>query len=75
MTLPLIKRDVTLHYSGDKVKAIIVRPIGKYWVTHTYSPTPASIERIKRLIDYQHCRLMTCATGPVVHWKEYSAYI
>lgn len=75
MTLSKIEREVTLHYSSDKVKVIIVRPIRKHWVKHTYSPTPASLERIKRLIGYPHCRLITHHTGPVVHWKEYSAYI
>lgn len=76
MILSMIKREVTLHYSGDKVTVIIARPKGKYWVTHTYSSTPASLERIKRLIGYpQHCGLLICHTGPVMHWKEYSAYI
>lgn len=72
MTLSKIEREVTLHFGG-LVEVVIVRPRGKYWIKHTYLPTPASIERIKRLMGYPDW--MIYHTGPVVHWKEYSAYI
>lgn len=79
-----IKRPVRLRYAGDKATVIVEQPRGRRWVKRTYTPTPSSIKRIKRLIGYPLC----CAGYEYSyvdfgdHWKiflpitnEYFAYV
>lgn len=50
-----IERSISLYYYLDskRWKVQTHRPCGRNWAWHTYRPTSASLERVKKIVGYR----------------------
>lgn len=50
-----IERRMTLihHLSTDEWTVETHRPLGRHWAWHIYTPTAASLKRVKNIVGYK----------------------
>lgn len=51
-----IERDISWrrYTATGKIVAVVRRPYGRNWITRIYTPTPASLARVRRLAGTRH---------------------
>lgn len=60
-----IERTISLryYYKSKTWRVETHRPCGRNWAWHNYTPTPASLARVKRLVGYHKGYWNECGYG------------